>query len=73
MRNIMTRAQALKYGAGAALFTLGVNAHAELPAGVATAIDAAEADGLTLVGLMAAAGAAVWLISKVLARFGLRL
>lgn len=73
MSKFMTRAQALKYGVGATLFALAVKAHAALPAGVSDAIDAAEADGLTLVGLMAAAGAAVWLISKVLGRFGLRL
>lgn len=47
--------------------------HAALPTGISTAITAVETDGVTLVGLIAAAGAAVYLIAKVLGRFGLKL
>jgi hypothetical protein len=48
-------------------------AYAALPAGVDTSITAAGADGVTLVGLLAAAGAAVFLINKVLSKFGISL
>jgi hypothetical protein len=57
----------------AALGALAMQAHAALPAGVDTAITAVETDGIALVGLVAAAGAAVYLIAKVLARFGFKL
>lgn len=53
--------------------TMATSAYAALPAGVSTAIDAVETDGIELVGLIAAAAAAVYLIAKVLARFGLKL
>ena len=46
-------------------------AHAELPAGVGTAISGAGADGLTAVGLLAAAGATVYIIYRVLKRLGI--
>lgn len=46
-------------------------AHAALPAGIETAVTAAQTDGLTLVGLMAGMGAAVFLIVRVLRRFGI--
>ena len=42
-----------------------------LPSGVATGISGAQASGTEVIGLLAAAGAAVWLISKVLKKFGL--
>lgn len=42
------------------------SAQAALPEGVATAIAAAQTDGLTAVGLLAAMGAAVFLIVMVL-------
>lgn len=48
-------------------------AHAELPTGVATSVTAAQADGVALLGILAAAGAAVFLIGKVLRRFGVML
>lgn len=46
------------------------NAFAALPESVSGAVTTAQADGITLVGLMAAAGAAVYLIAKLLKRFG---
>lgn len=54
-----------------ALLAFGQSAHAELPAAVATAITATTTDGGTLIGLLAAAGAAIWLIAKLLKKFGL--
>lgn len=42
------------------------SAHAALPAGIESAIAAAQADGLTAVGLLAAMGATVFLIVMVL-------
>ena len=48
-----------------------LSAHAELPEGVATAVSAAQASGVALVVLLAAAGAAVYLIAKLLKRFGI--
>jgi hypothetical protein len=44
-----------------------------LDSGITLAIEAVKADGVALVGLVAAAGAAVYLIAKVLARFGFSL
>lgn len=58
-------------GIGAAgVLSFVASAHAALPASVGTAITAAETDGGTLIGLLAAAGAAVFIIAKVLKRFG---
>jgi hypothetical protein len=57
----------------AALSTMLGQAHADLPAAVSTGISSAGADGLTIVGLLAAAGASVFLISKVLKKFGVSL
>lgn len=48
-----------------------VAAFAELPSGVATGITGAQTDALTAVGLLAAMGAAVFLIVKVLRRLGI--
>lgn len=47
------------------------SAHAALPEGVATSINGAQTDGLTAVGLLAAMGAAVFLIKKVLTKLGI--
>lgn len=49
------------------------SAHAALPTGIDTAISTVSTDGVTLVGLLAVAGAAVYLIARVLGRFGLKL
>lgn len=58
-------------GIGAAgVLSFVASAHAELPAAVGTAITASQTDGGTLIGLLAAAGAAVFIIAKVLKRFG---
>lgn len=58
---------------GAASLALVQSAHAELPAGVTTGITGAQADGLTVIGALAAAGAAVFIIHKLLKRFGVSL
>lgn len=44
---------------------------AALPTGVDTAITAAQTDGVTAVGLLAAMGAGVFLIKKVLSKLGI--
>lgn len=49
------------------------NAMAALPTGVTDAVTGAGTDGATLLGALAAAGAAVFLIGKVLRRFGILL
>lgn len=49
------------------------SAFADLPAGVSTAITGAQTDGVTVLGLLAAAGAAVFVIAKVLRKFGVML
>lgn len=56
--------------AGVAALAAGT-AHAALDAAVTTAVSTTQADGVTLVGLLAAAGAAVFLISKLLRKFGI--
>lgn len=48
-----------------------VSAHAALPAGVETAVTTAQTDGLSAVGLLAAMGAAIFLIKKVLTKLGI--
>lgn len=58
---------------GAVSLSAAQSAHAALPESVSSAITAAQADGVTLVGLMAAAGAAVFVIKKILTRFGVSL
>lgn len=59
--------------AGFGLIALASQAHAEIPAGVLTAITAVGTDGAVLVGAMAVVGAAVYLISKLLRKFGVML
>lgn len=49
------------------------SAMAALPTGVDDAVEAAGADGVTLVGLVAIGGAGVYLIKRVLSRFGITL
>lgn len=53
------------------VLTIAASAHAELPAAVGTAITAAQTDGIAAVGLLAAMGAAVFLIKKVLSKLGI--
>ena len=55
---------------GAVIVSATTAAMAELPAAVGTSITAASTDGGTLIGLLAAAGAAVFIIAKILRRFG---
>lgn len=57
--------------AGASLVAASQSAMAALPTGVDTAITGASTDGGTLVGSLAVAGAAVFLIHKLLKRFGI--
>lgn len=47
--------------------------HAALPTGVDAAVTGAGTDGATLLGYLAVAGAGVYLLSKVLGRFGIKL
>jgi hypothetical protein len=56
--------------AASALTVAGV-ANAALPEAVGTAITAAQTDGVAAVGLLAAMGAAVFLIKKVLSKLGI--
>jgi hypothetical protein len=49
------------------------SAHAELPTGVSTAITSGGADGGTLMGLLAAAGAALYIVWKILKKAGIML
>ena len=58
--------------AGASLVAAGA-AMADVPAGVTTAITGGGADGLVVVGALAAAGASFLLIRKVLAKTGITL
>lgn len=48
-------------------------AHAELPAGVTTGITGAQTDGNTVLGALAAAGAALLIVHRLLKRFGVSL
>lgn len=58
-------------GFGAAgVLSFVASAHAAIPEAVPTALATAQTDGGTLVGLLAAAGAAVFIIAKILKRFG---
>lgn len=59
--------------AGAAALALVGQAQAALPEGVSTGITGAQTDGLVVIGLLAAAGAAVFIIHKLLKRFGVSL
>lgn len=62
-----------KIALSAAALSAFVSAHAALPAGVEDAIDAVATDGTTLIAGMAIAGATVFLIYKLLKRFGVSL
>jgi hypothetical protein len=58
---------------GASALALVGPAHAALDAGITAAVTGAGTDGATLVGLLAAAGAACFLIYKLLKKFGVAL
>lgn len=66
IRNTLARVALIPAGLVVAMSA----AHAELPAAVSTAVTAAQTDGGTLVGILATAGAAVYLIAKLLKKFG---
>lgn len=57
----------------ASLFAFLGSAHAELPTGVSTAITSGGQDGGTLMGLLAAAGAALYIVWKILRKAGIML
>lgn len=57
----------------AALVAVTGSALAELPAGVSTAITSGGQDGGTLMGLLAAAGAALYIVWKILRKAGIML
>jgi hypothetical protein len=69
----LSKVRALRNFAVVAGTTAAVAAHAALPTGVDTAVTGAGTDGGTLIGLLAAAGAGVFLIGKVLRKFGILL
>lgn len=52
------------------LLGLMSTARAALPEGVGTAITGAQTDGLAAIGLLAGAGAAIYIIYRVLKRLG---
>ncbi|CAG0973051.1 hypothetical protein BURK2_01410 [Burkholderiales bacterium] len=62
----------VKSAVAAALF-VPVAAFAELPTGVSTAITTGGTDGGTLMGLLAAAGAALYIVWKILKKAGIML
>lgn len=55
------------------VLALSTAVHAALPAGVEDAVEAAATDGGVVVGALAVAGAAVFIIHKLLKRFGISL
>jgi len=55
------------------LFGAAASAFAELPTGVSTAITTGGVDGGTLMGLLAAAGAALYIVWKILRKAGIML
>ena len=57
----------------AGVVTVTGAANAAVDAAITTAVTGAQADGVTLVGALAAAGAAVFIIHKLLKRFGISL
>lgn len=70
LKEIFMNKQMIRGFSSAGVLSLAASAHAALPESVSTAVTGAQADGVVLVGLLAAAGAAVFIISKVLKRFG---
>ena len=66
----MTRNQVLKYSGIAAMMSAAGAAHAELPAAVATAVSAYQVDALAAIGLVMAAGVAIWGLSKLASKLG---
>ncbi|MBA4254298.1 MAG: hypothetical protein C0445_00295 [Polaromonas sp.] len=70
VRRIAQRA-AVKYGSVAAfLGALGVNAHAALPTGVTTAIEAAGTDMVTAITAIIVAFVAFWGLKKLGSKLG---
>jgi len=57
----------------AALSSAALSAHAALPIGVSTAITEGGADGGVLMGLLAAAGAGLYIVWKILRKAGIML
>lgn len=63
----------VKFAVPAALVAAVGSAMAELPTGVSTAITSGGADGATLMGLLAAAGAGLYIVWKILKKAGIML
>ena len=61
--------QALKYGSMAAMAAVG-SAHAALPLGLSTAIEAYQTDATTALGLIMGAGVVVWGLIKLKSKLG---
>lgn len=57
---------------GACALVFAGQAHAELPAAVATAIDAYKTDATTAVGLIMGAGVVIWGLMKLASKLGWR-
>lgn len=72
---MITKEQAVigALGAFTLMVLLASQAHAALPTGVSTAITSGGADGGTLMGLLAAAGAALYIVWKILKKAGIML
>jgi len=66
----MTRNQVLKYSGIAAVMSAAGAANAALPEGVSTAITAYQTDALAAIGLVMAAGVAIWGLSKLASKLG---
>ncbi len=61
-----------KFAPVATLLAIAGGAHATLPDGVSTAITGYQTDALAAIGLVMAAGVAVWGLSKLASKLGWR-
>lgn len=68
----MTRKQAAIGSLLAFLGTVATSAHAALPEGVSAAITAYQTDALAAIGLIMAAGVAIWGLMKLASKMGWR-
>lgn len=68
----LTRKQAVIGSILGFLATVGTSAHAALPEGVETAITAYQTDALAAIGLIMAAGVAIWGLMKLASKMGWR-
>lgn len=69
--NRMARSAALRYGTvGGLLLAMGISAHAALPAGVVTAIEAAGTDLVAAITAVITAFIAFWGLRKLASKMG---